>query len=88
MVPRRSAPDPLDGNAKMTKAKSKLELEAGRLQRMLRGKTVKLVWRHRDKEIGLEFEDGTRLFVDWQPNESLEFSVTSANWKSSRRPNS
>ena len=72
----------------MTNAKSKLELESSRLQRMLRGKIVKHVWRHREKEVGLEFEDGTRLFVEWQPNENLEFSVTSADVKSPRKANS
>ena len=72
----------------MTKAKSKLELESSRLQRMLRGKTVKHVWRHREREVGVEFEDGTRLFVDCQPNEILEFSVTPANVRASRMPTS
>jgi len=50
--------------------------EQSQLEKLLKGRTVKLVWRRSDKELGVEFEDGTRLFVDWQPNEALELSVT------------
>jgi hypothetical protein len=52
-----------------------LEDEAARLTDLLRGKVVKVVWRHRPKEVGIEFNDGTRLFVDAVSN-GLECSVT------------
>jgi hypothetical protein len=35
---------------------------------------VKTVRRHRPEELGIEFEDGTRLFVDGY-NEGLELSI-------------
>src|SRR3978361_1763449 len=31
---------------------------------MLRARSVKKFWRHRASEFGIEFEDGSRLFVD------------------------
>jgi hypothetical protein len=46
------------------------------LQKLLKGKTVKSVWRRKRKELGLEFADGTRLFIDWKKNQSLDLSVT------------
>jgi hypothetical protein len=52
-----------------------LEEEAAELNRLLVGRVVKIVWRHRPKEIVIEFTDQTRLFVDWQATE-LEMSVT------------
>jgi hypothetical protein len=52
-----------------------LENEAAKLTELLRGKAVKLVRRHRAKEIMIEFDDGTRLFVH-TVSEPLEFSVT------------
>lgn len=52
-----------------------LEVEATKLTDLLRGKTVKLVRRHRSGEVLIEFDDGTRLFVNNIPN-GLEFSVT------------
>lgn len=51
------------------------------LQKLLKGKTVKRVWRRKRKELGLEFSDGTRLFVDWQKNQSLDLSVTEGTEK-------
>ena len=53
---------------------SDLEAEAIRATEMLRGRVVRQVWRHRPGEIGLEFEDGTRLFVD--SSSTLELSIT------------
>ena len=50
--------------------------EAERAELLLKGKTVARVWRHRAKEVGIEFTDGTRLFVDWQADESLDLSIT------------
>jgi hypothetical protein len=53
-----------------------LEQEARKATAVLRGRTVKQVWRHRAEEVGIEFEDGSRLFVDWQPDNRLELSIT------------
>ena len=55
--------------------KGQLLAEAERATSMLRGKYVKQVWRHRDAEIGIEFEDGSRLFVDAKSN-GLDISIT------------
>ncbi|MET4065534.1 hypothetical protein ABID58_000308 [Bradyrhizobium sp. S3.2.6] len=52
-----------------------LDDEATRLTELLRGKVVKVMWRHRPKEIGIEFNDGTRLFVD-AVDDGLDLSVT------------
>ena len=50
-----------------------LEQEASRATEMLKGKTVKIVQRHRDKEIAITFDDNTRLYVD--SSSPLELSV-------------
>ena len=50
--------------------------EQRRLQKLLEGRTVKRIWRLRKKELGIEFTDGTRLFVDWRENRTFELSVT------------
>jgi len=42
---------------------------------MLKGKIVERVWRHLPKEIGIEFMDGSRLFVDME-TDGLEMSIT------------
>jgi hypothetical protein len=52
-----------------------LQNEAARLTDLLRGKAVKVVRRHRAREVVIEFDDGTRLFVD-TVTDPLEFSVT------------
>ena len=57
------------------KEKKDLAAEARRATNMLRGKSVKRVWRHRASEIGIEFEDGSRLFVDAKDS-GLEVSIT------------
>jgi len=54
---------------------TRLEEEARKATELLQGKTVAKVWRHRRKEIGIEFTDGSRLFIDHLPNE-LEISIT------------
>lgn len=41
---------------------------------MLKGRAVRLVRRHRDNDLLIEFDDGTRLFVDSQT--ALELSIT------------
>jgi hypothetical protein len=55
-----------------------LKNEGLRATELLRGKVVRVVWRHRANEIGLEFDDGTRLFVDVAPNGELDVSITGA----------
>ena len=52
-----------------------LEKEAAQLTELLHGKVLKIVRRHRSDEILIEFEDGTRLFVNGIAA-GLEFSVT------------
>ncbi len=54
---------------------SELKSEARRATKMLKGKIVERVWRHRTKEIGIQFTDGTRLFVDISEG-GLELSIT------------
>ena len=55
--------------------KKELAAEARLATRMLRGKSVKRVWRHGAAELGIEFEDGARLFVDAKTH-SLDLSIT------------
>ena len=54
-----------------------LEQEAEKLMKLIKGKTVKRVWRHRPGEIAIEFDDKdrTRLFVNNNPD-GLDISVT------------
>ena len=52
-----------------------LESEAKHATALLKGKIVAQVWRHRKDEIGIEFEDGARLFVDCN-SKGLEISIT------------
>jgi len=51
-----------------------LDAEAQHLTGVLSGKTVRVVWRRRPREFGIEFTDGTRIFIDAQP-EGLETSL-------------
>jgi hypothetical protein len=52
-----------------------LEDEGTKLTYLIRGKTVKVVRRHRSGEVLIEFDDGTRLFINAIPA-GLELSVT------------
>ena len=52
-----------------------LEQEAERATELLKGKVVAKVMRHRAKEVCIEFTDGTRLFVDHNPD-NVELSIT------------
>ena len=56
---------------------SRIELdeEAERATALLRGRSIKRVWRHRVDRVGVEFEDGTHLFVDNRDG-GLELSIT------------
>lgn len=49
--------------------------EAQRATELLRGRQIARVWRHRPGELGIEFTDGSRLFVDWR-DVGLELSIT------------
>ena len=51
------------------------EDEATELTDLLRGRTVKVLKRHRSTEVLIEFDDGARLHVNAVPD-GLEFSVT------------
>ncbi|MCL9998545.1 MAG: hypothetical protein NBV68_04130 [Erythrobacter sp.] len=51
-----------------------LEEESERATAMLAGKMVARVMRHRDGEVQIEFECGTRLFVDG--GTTLELTIT------------
>jgi hypothetical protein len=48
--------------------------EADRATEMLKGRSVRIVYRHRDREVAIEFDDGTRLYVDSQT--PVELSIT------------
>ena len=52
-----------------------LEQEAIRATELLKKKAVLRIWRHRKGELGIEFTDGTRLFVD-QTEDGLDISIT------------
>jgi len=54
--------------------------QAERATKMLKGKEVEKVMRHRAKEICIEFTDGTRLFID-QQSDNLELSITGGDEK-------
>ena len=52
-----------------------LKSEGRQVTRMLKGKVVKVVHRHRAGEVLIEFEDGCRLFVDAK-GDQVELSIT------------
>jgi predicted Ser/Thr protein kinase len=56
--------------------KEKLELEAQTVKKLIGNKRVSEVYRHSEKELCIEFSDGTRLFVDCTEARNLELSVT------------
>jgi hypothetical protein len=51
-----------------------LAKEAERATEMLKGRSVRVVRRHREQELLIEFEDGTRLFIDSQTE--IDLSIT------------
>jgi hypothetical protein len=51
-----------------------LKAEGRRASRMLKGKIVRVIRRHRTGEVLIEFQDGTRLFVDAKGDE-IELSI-------------
>ncbi len=58
--------------------KSDLKKEATIATEILKGKDVSTVFRNRVGEFGIEFTDGTRLFVDHLEN-GLELSITDSS---------
>jgi hypothetical protein len=52
-----------------------LEKEAQRATQMLKHKVFDVLRRHHKGEVVIQFTDGTRLFVDQQPD-GLELSIT------------
>ncbi len=52
-----------------------LRKEAKETTQMLKGKIVHRIWRHRPKEIVIQFTDGATLFVDME-TDGLELSIT------------
>jgi len=55
-----------------------LEDEASRATALLAGKVLRRVWRHREREVAIEFTDGSRLFVD-RTASGVELSITGTN---------
>ncbi len=49
--------------------------EEKRMLKLLKNKIVSKVFRHRAKEVGLEFTDGTRMFIDHLGNR-LDITIT------------
>ena len=62
----------------MTNDVDKLTEESARASALLAGKVVSRVIRHRPTEVGVEFADGARLFVD-KSEKGLELSITSGH---------
>ena len=54
----------------------KLDDEGLQATKLLEGRVVKAIHRHRAREVMVEFVDGSRLFVDWREDRSLELSIT------------
>ena len=55
-----------------------LEREAAEIAMLISGRRVSVVRRHRIGEIMIEFDDGTRLFINSTPDD-LDFSITDGN---------
>jgi len=53
-----------------------LDDEALRATKLLEGRVVRAIHRHTAREVMVEFVDGSRLFVDWREDRSLELSIT------------
>ncbi len=57
--------------------KKQLKKEEKRATKLLKGKVVKKIWRHRKEEVVIDFEDGTSFFIDWRKSENeLDLSIT------------
>ena len=53
-----------------------LNTESKEIESHLKGKVISKISRHRESEVCIEFEDGTRFFVNVLTPDKLEFSVT------------
>ena len=51
-----------------------LAAEAERVAGLLRGKAVARIWQHRPEALGIEFADGTKLYIE-QQSSGLEMNV-------------
>ena len=56
-----------------------LDEETERLQALLEGLTVISAARTRPTELFLQLSNQTRLYVNWQPDGTLDLSVTGGN---------
>jgi hypothetical protein len=72
----------------VAQTKKQLTDEAHKATKMLRGRVVRKVWRHRPSELGIEFDDGVRLFADVGFT-GLQLSITGDSQRrvSNRQPN-
>jgi len=59
----------------MDHSQNDLHDEAARATEMLQGKTVARVMRNRPGEVVIEFQDGTRVFID-RSETGVELSIT------------
>ena len=59
----------------MEMTSTNLDREAAEIAMLISGKRVSVVRRHRIGEIMIEFDDGSRLFINKTPND-LDFSIT------------
>ena len=59
----------------MDRSQNDLQDEAARATEMLQGKTVARVIRNRPGEVLIEFQDGTRVFVD-RSETGVKVSIT------------
>ena len=50
--------------AAVAAAAAQLAAEAERISGLLKGKTLLRVWQHRPEAMGIEFDDGTKLYVE------------------------
>ncbi len=50
--------------------------EARRLRELLGGEVIETFARHRNGELLICFASGKRMFVDWLPDKTLDFSVS------------
>lgn len=64
--------------------RSILQDEARRATELLRGKVISEIFRHRPTEVGIEFTDGTRLFVD-KASDGVDLSITDGRLRSEQR---
>jgi len=52
-----------------------LRNEERRATKLLKGKVINRIYRHRPEEVVIDFEDGTRFSFDWRVS-GLDLSIT------------